>query len=250
MKKNELIVEDLHVNVGEKEILSGVSFNIPEGETHILFGPNGCGKTTLLMTLMGFPKYKISSGRIIYKGVDITEMPMHERAKLGMGISFQKPPVVKGVLLKKIISILAEGEKNIDQKMIEELNMKNYLYRDLNEGFSGGEIKRSEMLQLAHQRPDLLMMDEPESGVDIENLKVLGNVAQTLLQRTLEVKIKDRKKIGLIITHTGYILDYVNADKAYIMIDGQLTCSGNAMEIFKEIQTKGFKGCFLCQTQK
>lgn len=243
--KNILEIKNLNVSIEDTEILKNVNLKIPEGETHILLGPNGCGKSTLLMTIMGFPKYRVTKGKIFYKEQNITEMPMNKRAELGIGVSFQKPPAVKGVTLSKMLEVTAGGKEKIDLKCAETLNMKNYLHRDLNLGFSGGEIKRSELLQLAHQNPDLVLLDEPESGVDIENLKILGEVSKTLLEK--DKKIHCRRKIGLIITHTGYILDYIEADKAHVMIDGQIKCDGNAHEIFNMIQKEGFKECVECQ---
>jgi len=250
MENYELIIENLRVEIDGKTIIKKIDLQIPKGQTHILFGPNGCGKTTLLMTIMGFPAYKVTRGTIYFKGKDITNLPMDERARLGIGVSFQKPPTVKGVTLSRILREINGMDSPLKKNKIAELNMGDYLSRDLNQGFSGGEIKRSEMLQLAHQNPDLILMDEPESGVDIENLKIIGRIAKELLQKNLDTRIRDRVKMGLIITHTGYILDYVNADMAYIMIDGEINCKGNPVEIFQEIQQKGFRGCMECLNKR
>ena len=249
MKNNKLEIKNLHVKVEDEEILNGVDLTIPQGETHILFGPNGCGKSTLLLTIMGYPKYKVTKGKIKFKGKNITKMSLNERAKLGIGVMYQHPPSVKGVALKKLLKIIDKDEK-LRKTDIKDLNLKNYLNRDLNLGFSGGEMKKSEILQLIHQNPDLVLLDEPESGVDIENLKIIGNKAKNLLQKSLDYKIKNRIKMGLIITHTGYILDYIEADKAYVMVDGEISCHGNPHEIFDEIQTNGFEGCIKCQKRK
>jgi len=243
--ENELVIEHLKVRVGNKEILHDINMVIPQGETHLLLGANGCGKTTLLMTIMGMPQYKIVSGEIKYKGRVINDMAIDERAELGIGLSYQKPPEIKGVTLKKLLHTVSEASA-IDYEALGQLNMENYLDRDINLSFSGGEIKRAEILTLLHQNPDFIMMDEPESGVDIENLKIIGGVAQRLLDKTDEIKIKERKKSGLIITHTGYILEYIEADKAYIMIDGRMTCSGNPHELFREVQKHGYRKCAEC----
>jgi len=239
---DHLEIKDLHVEVGGKKILNGINLEIPNGKTIILFGPNGCGKTTLIQTIIGLPQYKITKGMISFKGKILNDMPINERVKLGLGIMFQKPPAVKGVTLDKLIGSIADKKQ---EKSIEKLNMNSYLNRDINIGFSGGEIKRSEVLQLIHQDPDLVLFDEPESGVDIENLKILGHEIKQLVDK--DKKINQRNKMGLIITHTGYILNYLEADKAYVMIDGKLTCSGNAHELFEEIQEKGFKECKKCK---
>ncbi|WAM31793.1 ABC transporter ATP-binding protein [Caldicellulosiruptor naganoensis] len=240
-----LEIIDLHVEVGSKEILKGVSLTIPDGETHILFGPNGSGKTTLMMSIMGLPKYKITSGKIIFNGIDITYMPTHERAKLGIGMMFQKPPAIRGVELKKLSEII-KSIRNTDadiQEYARILNLKEHLSREVNYGFSGGEIKRSELLQLLCQKPSLVLLDEPESGVDLDNITLLGNVIKKLLKGE---KIKKRHTSGLIVTHTGYILEYVNADKGHILMDGKIVCSGSAEDLFEEIRQNGFGRCENC----
>ncbi|RKZ00761.1 MAG: ABC transporter ATP-binding protein, partial [Candidatus Hydrothermota bacterium] len=151
MEKPELLkVESLEVEVGGHKILKGVDLSIREGEIHVLFGPNGSGKTTLLGAIMGLPQYKILSGRIIFKGMDITDMPPNERAKLGIGLAFQKPPAVRGVRLGKLVELINRSGKSVDE-LAEMLNLNSHLLRDLNLGFSGGETKRSEMLQLLAQ---------------------------------------------------------------------------------------------------
>jgi Fe-S cluster assembly ATP-binding protein len=241
-----LKLEDLWVSVGDTQILKGVNFSMHYGEINMLFGPNGAGKTTLMMTLMGFPRYKINQGRIYFKGEDITDKDLYERARLGLGISFQRPPTVRGVTLKKMIGIIANGgkdEKRISEN-VEKLNLTTHLDRGLNEGFSGGEMKRSELLQLMVQRPDLVLIDEPESGVDIENIALVGEAINSLLGRD---KVKDPKRGAIIITHTGYILDFVNADKGYIIFDGNLVCRGNPRDILSEVKKFGYRRCAECR---
>jgi Fe-S cluster assembly ATP-binding protein len=241
-----LKLEDLWVSVGDTQILKGVNFSMHYGEINMLFGPNGAGKTTLMMTLMGFPRYKIDQGRIYFKGEDITNKDLYERARLGLGISFQRPPTVRGVTLKKMIGIISNGgkdEERISEK-VEKLNLTTHLDRGLNEGFSGGEMKRSELLQLMVQRPDLVLIDEPESGVDIENIALVGEAINSLLGRD---KVKDPKRGAIIITHTGYILDFVNADKGYIIFDGNLVCRGNPRDILSEVKKFGYRRCAECR---
>ena len=170
-----LRIEGLQVRLGDREILKGVDLEIHEGEVHILFGPNGSGKTSLLMTLMGYPQYRVTAGKIMFKGIDITHMPVHERARLGMGMSYQRPPTIHGLKTRDMISICAgNGEQDVEA-LASQVNMADFLNRDLNAGFSGGEIKRSELLQLMAQNPDLLLFDEPESGVDMGNIALIGN---------------------------------------------------------------------------
>jgi len=237
-----LKVEDLWVSVGNKEVLKGINFSLKYGEIHTLFGPNGAGKTSFMMTLMGFPRYKIAQGKIYFKGEEITDKDVYERARLGLGISFQRPPTVRGVTLRKLIEIMSNKEEFIED--IEKLNLSGHLDRGLNDGFSGGEMKRSELLQLMVQRPDLVLIDEPESGVDIENIALVGDAINTLLGKD---KVKEQKRSAIIITHTGYILDYVNADRGYIIFDGNLVCGGNPRDILSEIKKHGYRRCAECR---
>ena len=241
-----LKVQDLWVSVGDREILKGVNFSMNYGEIHTLFGPNGAGKTTFMMTLMGFPKYKIGQGRIYFKGEEITDKDVYERARLGLGVSFQRPPTVRGVTLKKMIEIITDDQKDTEGVMdiVEKLHLSGHLDRGLNDGFSGGEMKRSELLQLMVQRPDLVLIDEPESGVDIENIALVGEAINKLLGKD---KVKDQSRGAIIITHTGYILDYVNTDKGYIIIDGNLVCGGNPRDILSEIKKHGYRRCAECR---
>jgi Fe-S cluster assembly ATP-binding protein len=241
-----LRVKNLHVSVEGRKVLEDINFSIEYGEIAVLFGPNGAGKTTLIMTLMGFPKYKIEKGKIIFKGVDITHMDVSERAKLGMGISFQRPPVVRGVSLRKLLKIVGNGKS--DEEILnyaEKLNLTNNLDRDVNDGFSGGEVKRAELLQLLMQKPELVFIDEPESGVDLENIVLIGEMTNHLLGR--DQRVKDVKRSAIVITHTGYILDYINADKGYILFNGKLMCKGNPRDILSEIKKNGYRRCATCQ---
>jgi Fe-S cluster assembly ATP-binding protein len=241
-----LKVQDLWVSVGSRQVLKGVNFTMKFGETHTLFGPNGAGKTSFMMTLMGFPKYRVEQGKIYFKEEDITDKDVHERAQLGLGISFQRPPTVRGVTLRKIIEIIAGNgsHEEIINENVKTLNLSGHLDRGLNDGFSGGEMKRSELLQLMVQKPDMVLIDEPESGVDIENIALVGDAINALLGKA---RVKDPSRGALIITHTGYILDYVNADKGYIIIDGNLVCGGNPRDILSEIKKHGYRRCIECR---
>jgi len=172
-----LSIEQLKVEVEGREILHNVSLEMKLGETHVLFGPNGSGKTTLLMAIMGFPKYRITKGKIIFKGQDITTLPLDERARLGIGMSFQRPPVVRGVKMRDMVAACLRGreqEESISQ-LAEKADLADFLDREINYGFSGGEIKRSELMQLLAQRPTLTLIDEPESGVDLVNIALSVN---------------------------------------------------------------------------
>ncbi|MCK5212325.1 MAG: ABC transporter ATP-binding protein [Dehalococcoidia bacterium] len=241
-----LSVSNLHVEVSGVEILHGIDLTIRYGETAALFGPNGSGKSTLLMTLMGFPKHIVTGGNIVFKGQDVTGMTVDERARIGLGISFQRPPVVRGVKTRDMVTAclrrdVSDGEL---REMAGAAGMEEFLDRDVNYGFSGGEIKRSELLQLLAQNPEFVLLDEPESGVDLVNIAVIGDLINRLLQK--DVRIRERSHSGLIITHTGHILDYVSARTGYVMIDGRLSCGGDPHEILSTIKQCGYEECSRC----
>jgi Fe-S cluster assembly ATP-binding protein len=248
-----LIIEDLQVKLGDKEILRHIDMQINPGETHILFGPNGSGKTSLLMTIMGYPLYRVTAGKILFKGEDITHLPIHERAQLGIGMSYQRPPTIHGLKTRQMIDICSGGQVDAEA-LASKLNFSGFLDRDINAGFSGGEIKRSELLQLMAQDPDLFLFDEPESGVDLENISLIGHTISTLLQhelrndnaRSRRRQRNERNKMGLIITHTGFILDYVTADIGQVLFDGVLCCASNPREIFECIRKVGYEECVRC----
>jgi Fe-S cluster assembly ATP-binding protein len=240
-----LHIEDLHVKVGEKEVLHDINLHIGEGETHVLLGPNGSGKTTLLMTIMGFSNYTITEGKIVFKGEDVTRMKAHERAKRGIGMLFQRPPTISGLKLGKLLTAIAAGKNKDIAALAQSVHMDRFLERDINKGFSGGEIKRSEVLQLMLQNPDFVMLDEPESGVDLENISLIGTAIGSLLEK--EKHVVKRKKSGLVITHTGYILDYLETDKGHVMCEGMIKCRGNPREILKDIKQHGYKECLECR---
>jgi len=241
-----LHIEDLHVKVGDREVLHDINLHIGEGETHVLLGPNGSGKTTLLMTLMGYSNYTITRGKIIFKGEDVTKMRAHDRAKRGIGMLFQRPPTISGLKLGKLLTAISRTKKEDIPALAASVHMDKFLERDINKGFSGGEIKRSEVLQLMIQNPDFIMLDEPESGVDIENISLIGTAIGSLLEKDKHV-IK-RQKSGLVITHTGYILDYLETDRGHVMCDGQIRCHGNPREIMKDIKQRGYKECLECRS--
>jgi Fe-S cluster assembly ATP-binding protein len=248
-----LLIEDLQVKLGDKEILKNINMEIQSGETHILFGPNGSGKTSLLMTIMGYPQYRVTAGKIVFKGEDITEMPINERAELGIGMSYQRPPTINGVKTSQMVEICSDQDVDAEE-LAAKVNFTDFLDRDINAGFSGGEIKRSELLQLMAQDPTLLLFDEPESGVDLENMLLIGTTIGKLLQRDFirdnrksqRERRTERTRMGLIITHTGFILDYITADKGQLLYEGEMTCSSNAREIFRCISEVGYQECVRC----
>jgi Fe-S cluster assembly ATP-binding protein len=241
-----LEIKNLTVAVEDKEILHDINLTVSTGETHVLFGPNGSGKTTLLMTIMGFPKYQITRGTIRFKGTDITRASVDERARLGIGLSFQRPPVVRGVKTREMVfaALKEKSKPEMVNTLAKNADLEDFLDRDINYGFSGGEIKRSELMQLLAQRPDLVLLDEPESGVDLENIALIGKLINELLEKGST--IRTRNSMGLIITHTGHILDYVHARNGYIMLEGTISCMGDPHEILAEIKQKGYEECARC----
>ena len=250
-----LIIEDLQVELAGRMLLKDIDLEIKPGETHVLFGPNGSGKTSLLMTIMGYPQYVVKKGKITFKGRDITHAPLNERAALGIGMSYQRPPTINGLKTRQMIDICAKRKVDAGE-MARSLNFEEFLDRDVNAGFSGGEIKRSELLQLKAQDPDLMLFDEPESGVDIENMALIGTTIARILEKETPRSANnakpfvqqrsERTKMGLIITHTGYILDYVPADKGQVLYNGILACAGNPREIFQCIGRLGYEECVKC----
>jgi Fe-S cluster assembly ATP-binding protein len=237
-----LKIEDLWVSIDGKEILKGVNLHIPKGETNVLFGKNGSGKSTLLMTIMGFPRYTVTRGSIQLRGQDITHFPTYERARLGLGLAFQRPPAIRGVKTRDVLFACAGTKPYLP--LVEQYDFTPFLDREVNCGFSGGEMKRSELLQLLAQDPSMVLLDEPESGVDLENLEVVGEIIGRLLQK--DRRREHREKSGLIITHTGFILDYVNADSGYIMLEGKIPCQGNPREILQHLKQFGYEECARC----
>jgi Fe-S cluster assembly ATP-binding protein len=237
-----LEIEDLSVGIGGKQVLSNVNLRIGPGETHALFGPNGTGKTTLLNAIAGIPRYTVTGGRIVFKGQDITQMSMDERARLGIGMAFQRPPALRGLKLKDLVKTI---NPHADAAAIlKRMDFEDFASRDVNRGFSGGEIKRSEMVQLLAQQPDLVMLDEPDSGVDLENIKLIGDAINQLTQKDIRPSL--RTKSGIIITHFGHILDYMKTDRAHVMLGGSIVCSGNPAEILEQIKKSGYEGCVAC----
>ena len=246
-----LDIKNLTVRVDEKKILHNINLSIHRGETALLFGPNGSGKTSLLKTIIGMPDFRLESGSIIFKGRDITALSIDERARLGIGMAFQRPPSIRGVVLRDVLQICMK-KKRLDyqdqiNKAAARLNLLDFLDRDINLGFSGGEMKRSELLQLIAQAPDFLMFDEPDSGVDLVSISCVGRAINELLQKDRRADM--RSAAGLLITHAGYLLNYVNADIAYVMFNGSIHCSGNPKDLLEDIRNKGYDGCLECRRE-
>lgn len=234
-----LEIEDLTVEVGEKRLLHRVDLRLDPGEIHVIFGPNGSGKSSLLSAIMGLPPYRAVSGDVRLDGESILGLPPTERARRGIGLAFQHPPDVEGVRLDTMIAAMgAEGDLASRARRLE---MVGHLDRDLNVGFSGGERKRSELLQLWMQAPSVVLLDEPESGVDVDSIERVADVARLLFEK--DRPIRERRRAGIIVTHTGTILERLHAHRGYVMVDGRIRCAGAPLDIFDQIKRHGFDGC-------
>lgn len=221
---HKLEIKDLYVKIEDKEILKGFNLTINSNETHVIMGPNGIGKSTLSNVIMGNPIYKIEKGKIFYDGLDITNLPTDERAKLGIFLSFQTPPELEGVttadFLKTAVSSKEENfkilkfAKEVEQTM-QNLDMKKeFLTRPLNNGFSGGEKKKMEILSMYMLKPNMVILDEIDSGLDVDSLKKIGEMT---------MKYKNEQECGLLlITHYHRLLDYIIPDYVHVMKDGKI----------------------------
>ena len=230
-----LELRNLSAAAGDKTILHDVSLAVNAGDVHVLLGPNGSGKSSILSAVMGLPPFTVTGGDILYRGKSITGLSIDERARAGLGMAFQRPPTLDGVTVSQFASAL-----DADDALAAEakaLDMGAFTGRDLVVGFSGGEIKRWEVLKLFLQAPDFLLFDEPESGVDLEHIAAVGAAVNKLVSQPA----RDGSKRGaLIITHTGLILEHVRADRGHILNDGRIIHSGDPKALFQHIQKAGY----------
>ncbi len=240
-----LRIRDLWVEVEGRDILKGINLDVSEGEIIALLGPNGSGKSSLMHTLMGNPKYKVVKGKIEFMNVDITKLPTDERAKLGMGIAMQIPPKLKGIKLRDLIREISKRygtEFNFVMELASRIEAAHLLERDLYDGFSGGEMKKTEILLLAAQRPKFSLLDEPDSGIDLQTLPILGRAISDVLNKSNDGAYK--KGAGIVVTHTGQILKYLKSiSRGYIIIDGEIKCFGDPYAILEDIERLGFNNC-------
>jgi Fe-S cluster assembly ATP-binding protein len=236
-----LRVDDLHASVEGREILKGITLAIKRGETHAVMGPNGSGKSTLAYLLMGRPGYTITSGRIVYKGEDISETTPDERARRGLFLAFQYPQEIPGVSVVNFLRTARNATKTEElsalafHKLLREkmklLDMPEELVkRYVNSGFSGGEKKRNEILQMAVLEPDLAVLDETDSGLDIDALRQVAN----------GVKVVATEQVGvLLITHYQRILNYITPDVVHVLVNGRIVKSGGP-ELAAELEKTGY----------
>ncbi|MDQ3978560.1 MAG: Fe-S cluster assembly ATPase SufC [Actinomycetota bacterium] len=236
-------IEGLHVAADGAEILKGVDLTVRPGEVHALMGPNGSGKSTLANTLLGHPDYQVSAGTIRFKGEDITEWSSEARGKAGIFLAFQYPQEIPGVSVVQFLRQALSARKGMELSVLElRVAIMEWMARlgidpsfgdrYLNEGFSGGEKKRNEILQMAILEPEFAVLDETDSGLDIDALRVVANGVQ-------EVR-KDRKELGvLLITHYQRILRYLQPDVVHILVDGRIVASGGS-ELAERLEREGY----------
>ena len=240
-----LEIKDLKASINDKDILKGLNISIKRGELHAIMGPNGSGKSTLANVLSGKNGYKVS-GELKYKGQDLEEIPIEERAQKGIFLAFQYPTEIPGVntsnFLKTSLNKIkkARGEKELDTlsflKLVKEKSSElgmdeKMLSRQLNVGFSGGEKKKNEILQMKILEPNLIILDETDSGLDIDALKIVANGVNSY---------RDKNKSFLVITHYQRLLDYINPDFVHVLTDGKIIKSGN-MDLAKQLEKTGYK---------
>ena len=236
-----LEIKNLHVRTEEREILHGVDLNVAKGETHALMGPNGSGKSTLANTVMGNPVYEVTEGEILFNGQDLTEASPDERARAGLFLAFQYPATIPGVSVANFLRMAVNARRDEPMKVkdfgkymrenVELLKIDpEFVSRYLNEGFSGGEKKRAEILQLAMLRPEIAVLDETDSGLDIDALRIVSEGVN---------KLRGPEMGSLIITHYTRILNYVKPDFVHIMLDGRIVREGGS-ELADELEEKGY----------
>ena len=237
---NKLKIKDLWVSVDGKQIIKGLNLEINDGKIHALMGPNGSGKSTLANVLLGNPKYKVDRGEILFNDENLLKLSPNERAKKGLYLAFQYPVEISGVKFSNFLfTILKKYDNNLDvvkfkQKLNENMKKldlnEDFANRHLNFGFSGGEKKRAEILQLLMINPNFAILDESDSGLDIDSLKVVANAITNLRRNDFS---------GLIITHYQRILDYLKPDFVHVMIDGKIIVSGD-YSLAQEVESKGY----------
>ncbi|MGO9197651.1 MAG: Fe-S cluster assembly ATPase SufC [Acidimicrobiales bacterium] len=240
-----LQVEDLHVEVDGFEILRGVDLTVPVGELHAVMGPNGSGKSTLANTIAGSPGYTVAKGRILYRGEDVTSWPVDVRAKAGIFLAFQYPEEIPGVPVSQFMRQAVSARQGTDISVLEvrvallewmkRLEMdESFASRYLNEGFSGGEKKRNEILQMALLTPDLAVLDETDSGLDVDALRVVARGVR-------EVRAEKPDMGLLLVTHYRRILDELTPDKVHVLIAGRIVETGGP-ELAERLDTEGYEG--------
>jgi Fe-S cluster assembly ATP-binding protein len=230
-----LDIRGVDVATGDRTVLHGIDLTVAAGESHVLFGPNGSGKSSLLAAIMGLQPFRVTRGEILFKGRRIDRLPIDERAGLGLGMAFQRPPGLEGVTVGAFSEAI--GSTDALEREAPALDFGGFSGRDINVGFSGGEIKRWEILKLFLRRPQLALFDEPESGVDLEHIAAVGSGINRLLET---IGPGEAPRAALVITHTGFILDYIKADRGHMLVDGRIIFSGDPLVLFDHIKRHGY----------
>lgn len=240
--KKELHIEQLRVEVDEKEILKGLSLIVPEGEVHAIMGPNGSGKSTLASVLMGHPKYVVTSGSVIYNGQDVLALQPNDRAKLGLFLSFQYPQEIAGVSLGNFLRTAYNAKRETPVNVSEFYDLlqakakqmgvdEDFITRGVNENFSGGEKKRAEILQMMVLEPSMCILDETDSGLDIDALKIVADGVNSM---------RSPQRSFLVITHYQRLLNYIKPDVVHVLIGGKIVKTGGA-ELAIELEKTGYE---------
>ncbi|MEM0380921.1 MAG: ATP-binding cassette domain-containing protein [Desulfurococcaceae archaeon] len=231
---NLLEIVDLSVAVNDRVIVKNVNLAINESELHVIMGPNGSGKSTLLSAIMGLPRFKITSGRVLFKNIDITDKPVYERARMGIALAHQNPPEIRGVKFRDIASYILKKYGCSDCIPLSKiLDVEKLFDRDLFLGFSGGEKKRSELYLVLLQGPRIALLDEPDSGVDIESIESIARAIEFMRRRGTSV---------ILVTHSGVITSKLsNISRVHILIDGEIKYSGYPDEVLPVIMKFGYK---------
>ena len=228
-----LEIKNLAVETNGKTILNGVDLKIKAGEVFALLGPNASGKSTLAKTIMGLPEYKIKKGEIVFKGKDIKKLVLEKRVKEGIALVFQNPPALRGIKLEKLLDLISKKSSGYEEKY------SNLLEREVNVNFSGGEKKISELIQVLALNPDLMILDEIDSGLDIKKKEEVVNI--------IKEKVKDGMSV-LIITHQGEILEQINPNRVGIILDGKIICeTTDFREALKNIKENNYAKCRQCK---
>jgi len=245
---SQLEIRNLHVNIEGKEILKGVDLTVEQGKVHAIMGPNGTGKSTLAYTLMGHPSYTVTEGEVFFKGQNVLELKPDERSRLGIFLAFQYPVAIPGVTVANFLRTALNARRRAQnpedkgipipefRKMLKDkMNLlqvdQNFAGRYLNEGFSGGEKKRAEILQMATLTPEIAILDETDSGLDIDALRIVADGVNAIMNKDLGI---------LIITHYQRLLNYIKPDYVHVMLDGRIVESGGP-DLALHLEEKGYE---------
>lgn len=228
-----LEVDDLRVSVGGRVVVNGASLRVEEDNVFFLLGPNGSGKSTLLRAIVGYPGLEVTSGRIVFEGVDITGKSMEERVAMGLTLAHQIPPRLTGIKCRQLLESLCKKTGCDPYEISNDLEINHLLEREFGKGFSGGELKRAEMAMLLAQKPKLPLIDEPDSGVDVDSIAIIAKAIKKLVETS-------PYRSALIVTHSALISRYVKPTKVCIMIKGSIRVCGGP-EIVEEVFSFGFK---------